>query len=53
MFTGIVTDVGTVTALTPLPQGSRLRIETNYDPAGIAPGASICCGGISSRSFTR
>jgi riboflavin synthase len=46
MFTGIVTDIGTVIALTPLPEGVRLRIETRHDPAGISLGASICCGGI-------
>ena len=46
MFTGIVTDIGTVAALTPQPRGVRLRIDTRYDPAGIALGASICCGGI-------
>lgn len=46
MFTGIVTDIGTVAAVTPLPQGMRLRIDTAYDPAGIAIGASIACSGV-------
>lgn len=46
MFTGIVTDVGKVAAVTPLPRGRRLRIETAYDPAGIDIGASICCAGV-------
>ena len=46
MFTGIVTDIGTVAAVTPLPQGVRLRIDTAYDPAGIAIGASIACAGV-------
>lgn len=46
MFTGIVTDMGTVAAVTPLPQGVRLRIDTAYDPAGIAIGASIACSGV-------
>lgn len=46
MFTGIVADIGTVTARTTLPEGVRLRIETSGDPAGIALGASISCGGI-------
>ncbi len=46
MFTGIVTDIGKVAAVTGLPEGVRLRIETSIDPAGIAIGASICCGGI-------
>ncbi len=44
MFTGIVTDIGTVRALT--RRGDlRARIGTRYDPAGIALGASIACDG--------
>ena len=46
MFTGIVTDVGTVAQVSPLPQGVRLRIDTAYDPASIAIGASISCAGV-------
>lgn len=46
MFTGIVTDVATVASVVPLPEGKRLRIETAYDPATIAIGASIACGGV-------
>ncbi|HRP78519.1 MAG TPA: riboflavin synthase [Aquamicrobium sp.] len=46
MFTGIVTDIGTVAAVRPLPEGVRLRIDTAYDPAGIAIGASIACAGV-------
>jgi riboflavin synthase len=46
MFTGIVTDVGKVASANPLPEGVRLRIETAYDPATIAIGASISCGGV-------
>lgn len=46
MFTGIVTDVGTVEDVRPLDQGVRLRIGTAYDPATIAIGASIACSGI-------
>lgn len=46
MFTGIVTDIGTVAAATPLLQGVRLRIDTVYDPAGIELGASIACAGV-------
>lgn len=45
MFTGIVTDIGTLEQKTQLPQGVRLRIKTNYDPATIAIGASIACSG--------
>lgn len=45
MFTGIITDVGTVTALD--QRGDlRARIATAYDPAGIDLGASIACSGV-------
>jgi riboflavin synthase len=46
MFTGIVTDVGEVAAAEGT-QGTlkRLRIHSAYDPATIALGASIACGG--------
>lgn len=46
MFTGIVTDVGEVVAAEGT-QGTlkRLRIRSSYDPATIALGASIACGG--------
>mgnify|MGYP002376981927 CR=1 FL=1 len=46
MFTGIVTDMGKVAAIAPLPKGVRLRIETAYDPATIDIGASIACAGV-------
>ncbi len=46
MFTGIVTDIGTVTSTLPLPKGARLKVETAYDPTTIAIGASISCGGV-------
>ena len=46
MFTGIVTDVGEIVSAEGT-QGtlSRLRIHSSYDPATIALGASIACGG--------
>lgn len=46
MFTGIVTDVGEVVSVEGA-QGTlkRLRIKSSYDPASIALGASIACGG--------
>ncbi len=45
MFTGIVTDVGTVTELE--QQGDlRARISTGYDTAGIDLGASIASDGV-------
>lgn len=45
MFTGIVTDVGRVTAL---HRGGdlRARIATRYDVAGLDLGASIACDGV-------
>ena len=46
MFTGIVTDVGTVAAMTPMDEGVKLRISTNYDPKTIDMGASISHGGV-------
>lgn len=46
MFTGIVTDVGTVASMRPLDAGLRIRIETGYDPSTIAIGASISCAGV-------
>lgn len=46
MFTGIVTDIGTVEAVTPLAEGVRLRIATGYDPKSIDIGASIAHGGV-------
>jgi riboflavin synthase len=45
MFTGIVTDVGTVVSVTPRAAGVRFRIATGYEPEEIAIGASIACSG--------
>src|SRR3954466_14839418 len=45
MFTGIVTDVGTVRSAE--QRGDlRLAIETGYDTATIDLGASIACSGV-------
>jgi riboflavin synthase len=48
MFTGIVTDIGEIVALTLVAQGQlhRLRIACRYDQATIADGASIACNGV-------
>lgn len=46
MFTGIITDIGRLSAITGLDQGVRLRIETAWDPASIDIGASIACAGV-------
>ncbi len=45
MFTGIITDIGTITAVE--PRGDlRVIIATGYDTHGIAIGASIACSGV-------
>ncbi|MEZ2129206.1 MULTISPECIES: riboflavin synthase [unclassified Sinorhizobium] len=46
MFTGIVTDIGTVESVSALKEGIKLRIATNYDPKSIDMGASISHSGI-------
>jgi riboflavin synthase len=45
MFTGIVTEIGTVAHVEGGVNLRRLRIACFYDPAGIAIGASIACAG--------
>jgi riboflavin synthase len=45
MFTGIVTDLGRIVAVSDGDELRRIRIESSYDPATIAIGASIACGG--------
>lgn len=45
MFTGIITDIGTVLE-TERRGDLRARIGTHYDPAGIDIGASIACDGV-------
>lgn len=45
MFTGIVSDIGTIGAVT--RQGDlRVRVDTGYDTATIDLGASIACSGV-------
>ncbi len=47
MFTGIVTDIGKVLSVEERGEGLRqLTIACAYDPATIAIGASISCGGV-------
>ncbi len=47
MFTGIITDIGEVLAVTPRAEGlRRLTIGCAYDRASIELGASIACAGI-------
>jgi riboflavin synthase len=45
MFTGIITDLGRLRSLT-RGGAARLVIETGYDMATVAPGASIACNGV-------
>jgi len=45
MFTGIITDLGRVRSVTS-GGATRIVIETKYDGASIAHGASIACGGV-------
>ena len=44
MFTGIITDVGTVQLIAKRGD-TTIKIATTYDPAAIAIGASIACSG--------
>src|SRR3546814_14181274 len=45
MFTGIITDVGTIDALE--QRGDlRVRVRAAYDMAGVDLGASIACSGV-------
>lgn len=45
MFTGLVSDVGRVAAVSGDSKLKRLAIDCAYDPAGIPIGASIACAG--------
>jgi len=44
MFTGIITDVGSVRAIAKAGD-TRIEINTSYDTSSINIGASICCSG--------
>jgi riboflavin synthase len=47
MFTGIVTDVGEVLAVTPRAEGlHRLKIACRYPRASLVDGASVACSGV-------
>lgn len=45
MFTGLVSDVGTVASVSGDGDLRRIAIRASYDPATIALGASIACAG--------
>lgn len=46
MFTGIITDIATISAVSEKPSGKLFRINTAYDPSTIDIGASIACAGV-------
>ena len=46
MFTGIITDIGTIRSITDLSQGKRFRVITRYDTRSIDLGASIAHDGV-------
>jgi riboflavin synthase len=46
MFTGIVTDVGTIASIERRNDVRRIVVHSAYDPASIALGASIACAGV-------
>jgi riboflavin synthase len=47
VFTGIVTDVGEVLAVTPRGEGlHRLKVACRYPRASLVEGASIACSGV-------
>ena len=46
MFTGIVTDIGKIKAISDLPMGKRFRVETSYDTATLDIGASVAHSGV-------
>lgn len=46
MFTGIITDIGTVTRVTPRDGANIYEIATSFDLSKIAIGASIACSGV-------
>ena len=45
MFTGLITDLGTVRRIDKNAGGARLAIETAYELAAVEIGASIACSG--------
>lgn len=46
MFTGIITDIGSLEAISELKQGKRFSIASNYDLDSIEIGASIAHSGV-------
>lgn len=46
MFTGIVSDIGTIESVEQLDQGRRFRVSTRWDIADLAIGASVAHAGV-------
>ncbi len=46
MFTGIITDIGTLEKVEQLPRGRRFTVSTSYDTSTIDIGASIAHEGV-------
>jgi riboflavin synthase len=46
MFTGIITDIGTLEKVEQLDQGKRFRVRSAYDTSTIDIGASIAHAGV-------
>ena len=46
MFTGIITDLGTVKSHQKKNSGARFVLKTGWDMASVAIGASIACSGV-------
>lgn len=46
MFTGIITDIGRVKAVSDSAGGRTLQLLTGYDTASMTMGASVCCSGV-------
>ncbi|PCH82380.1 MAG: riboflavin synthase [Hyphomicrobiales bacterium] len=46
MFTGIISDVGTILNVESIPAGKKFELSTQYDPGSIEIGASIACSGV-------
>lgn len=46
MFTGITTDIGTITSVNAKTNSKSFVIATSYDEGSIEIGCSICCSGV-------
>ena len=46
MFTGIISDIGTIEKIERLPKGRRITVRSSYDTDGIDIGASIAHDGV-------